>query len=142
MAKVDRKIHEYRMSGARWILDIAKKEGIEAAEEELKLRGAVFVPMEFPREKLKELSDTLSENCYHTILSTVLGVLVDKYDFGKKRLQRFKEQFDERCVDLFRIQPCGEPYVKISDYTKLLKEKYGVELDVEVCEKVENTRKE
>lgn len=140
MAKMDKKIHEYRMSGARWILDIVQRDGIEAAEEELKLRGAVFVPMELPKNKLKELSDTLAENCYHTILSTALGVLVDEYGFGKVRLQRFKEQFDEKCKDFFRKQPCGEPYVKISDYARMLNEDYGLDLDVEVYEDVERKR--
>ena len=141
MAKQDKKIHEYRMSGARWMLDIVKKDGIEAAEEELKLRGAVFVPMEIPKSKLEEVSRTLSEHCYHTILSTVLGLLVDKYGYGKTRLKRFKDQFDARCMEFFQLQPCGEPYVQISDYARLLRDEYGVDVSVEVCESVEQERK-
>ena len=33
MAKSDKKIHEYRMSGAAWILDIAQRYGIDEAKE-------------------------------------------------------------------------------------------------------------
>ena len=141
MEKQDKKIHEYRMSGARWMLDIVKRDGIEAAEEELKLRGAVFVPMEIPKSKLEELSRTLTEQCYHTILSTVPGLLSDKYGFGKVRLQRFKDQFDEMCMNFYATQPCGEPYVQISDYARELRDK-GIDLSVEVCEDVERERRE
>ena len=49
MAKIDKKMHEYRMAGASWILDMVKKDGIEAAENELKRRGAAFVPMEIKK---------------------------------------------------------------------------------------------
>lgn len=52
MAKVDKKIHDYRMSGARWMLDFVKENGIEAAENELRKRGAVFLPMEINTSQL------------------------------------------------------------------------------------------
>ena len=35
MAKANEKVHEYRMSGAAWLLEIIKREGIEKAEKEL-----------------------------------------------------------------------------------------------------------
>ena len=34
MAKIDKKMHEYRMSGAKWMLDFIKENGIEQAEQE------------------------------------------------------------------------------------------------------------
>ena len=40
MAKANDKVHEYRMSGAAWLLEIIKREGIEEAEKELEKKEA------------------------------------------------------------------------------------------------------
>lgn len=45
MAKSDRKLHEARMAGAAWLMNVIKTQ-MEAAEKELKTRGAMFVPLE------------------------------------------------------------------------------------------------
>ena len=52
MAKSNDKVHEYRMSGAAWLLEIIKREGIEEAEKELAKRRACFVPLEIPTSKM------------------------------------------------------------------------------------------
>lgn len=53
MAKSDKKIHEYRMSGAAWILDVAQKYGIDEAVKELKQMNAEFIPFEVSHEELE-----------------------------------------------------------------------------------------
>lgn len=54
MAKSDRKLHEARMAGAAWIMNIVRTQGMEAAEKELKTRGAMFVPLEVNQKQLDE----------------------------------------------------------------------------------------
>lgn len=60
MAKANEKVHEYRMSGAAWLLEIIKREGIEKAEKELAKRRAYFVPLEIPTSKCVNLSRKLN----------------------------------------------------------------------------------
>lgn len=50
MAKSDRKLHEARMAGAAWLMNVIKTQGMEAAEKELKVRGAMFVPLEVSKK--------------------------------------------------------------------------------------------
>lgn len=54
MAKSDRKLHEARMAGAAWLMNVIKTQGMEAAEKELKVRGAMFVPLEVNQKQLDE----------------------------------------------------------------------------------------
>lgn len=141
MAKSDKKIHEYRMSGAAWILDFIRKEGIEEAEKELNRKGAKFIPLEISKKTCNEIEDEIATRMYNTMLTTVLGLLIDKYGFGEKRLKKFKKEFDDFCERFFYLESDGTPYVRISDYAELLKE-YGINMDVEICRSVEQSREE
>ena len=55
MAKANEKVHEYRMSGAAWLLEIIKREGIEKAEKELVKRRACFSHLKFQRQRCVNL---------------------------------------------------------------------------------------
>ena len=142
MAKSDKKIHEYRMSGAKWILDLAKSEGIEVAEDELKKRGAMFIPLDISKDTCHAIEKEIAERMYTTILTSVMGILIDEYGFGKKRLTEFKDKFDSFCDKFFYLQSDGTPYVRISDYARLLKEEYGISMDVDLCTEIEKSREE
>lgn len=68
MAKSDRKLHEARMAGAAWLMDVIKTQGMEAAEKELKVRGAMFVPLEVNQKQLDESVYKIKLNTIDTIL--------------------------------------------------------------------------
>lgn len=57
MAKSDRKLHEARMAGAAWLMNVIKTQGMEAAEKELKVRGAMFVPLEVNQKQLERFCE-------------------------------------------------------------------------------------
>lgn len=57
MAKSDRKLHEARMAGAAWLMNVIKTQGMEAAEKELKVRGAMFVPLEVNQKRLERFCE-------------------------------------------------------------------------------------
>lgn len=123
--KNDRKIHESRMSGAAWILEIAKRDGIDKAEEELKRRGAVFVPLEIPTKILDEFSEKVKWNAIDTIVLLSCATLRDEFGFGHDRLVRFMDRFTEKAECL------SEPdCVKWNDYIEMMKEEVGIEFTI------------
>ena len=81
MAKANDKVHEYRMSGAAWLLEIIKREGIEEAEKELAKRRACFVPLEIPTSKMREYEQKVKWNTIDTVvlLSMNLGLAMIDY---------------------------------------------------------------
>lgn len=60
MAKANEKVHEYRMSGAAWLLEIIKREGIEEAEKELAKRRAYSSHLKFQRQRCVNMSRKLN----------------------------------------------------------------------------------
>ena len=71
---------------------------MEAAEKELKVRGAMFVPLEVNQKQLDEAVYKIKLNTIDCILIMSCMVLRDEFDFGQKRLERFCERFNLRCV--------------------------------------------
>lgn len=124
MAKVDKKMHEYRMSGARWMLDYIKENGIEAAEKELKVRGAVFLPMEISTKQLDDMVDRVKMNTIDTMLILSAVTLRDTFDFGKTRIQRFVDRFNEKTECLV------DDYCTWEDNIKVLEEETGIHLGI------------
>lgn len=124
MAKVDKKMHEYRMSGARWMLDYIKEHGIEAAEKELKVRGAVFLPMEISTKQLDDMVDRVKMNTIDTMLILSAVTLRDTFDFGKTRIQRFVDRFNEKTECLV------DDYCTWEDNIKVLEEETGIHLGI------------
>lgn len=124
MAKIDKKVHEYRMSGAAWILDMVKKDGIEAAENELKRRGAAFVPMEIKKDELEDFERRVKERTVDTICLMSAVTLRDEFGFGKDRLNRFVERFKNKTECL------GDDYITWADMIEQMKEETGIDFNI------------
>ncbi len=124
MARIDKKMHEYRMSGARWMLDYIKEHGIEAAEKELKVRGAVFLPMEISTKQLDDMVDRVKMNTLDTVLILSAVTLRDAFDFGETRIQRFIDKFNEKTECLV------DDYCTWEDNIKMLEEETGIHLGI------------
>lgn len=116
MAKVDRKLHDARISGAAWILDVVKNQGMDAAEQEIKRRGGAFVPMEINTDALNDFENRVKAQTIDTICLLSAVTLRDEFGFGKERLKRFVERFNEKadCI--------GSDYVNWSDMIEQMKE--------------------
>lgn len=109
MAKSDRKLHEARMAGAAWLMDVIKTQGMEAAEKELKVRGAMFVPLEVNQKQLDKVIGQihmLDDITYMEILfkkyieyKTLKDIAVEmKYSYGRtKHIHGF-------ALEAFRIK--------------------------------------
>lgn len=123
MAKSDKKIHEYRMAGAAWILDIAQREGIDAAVKELKSRTAEFVPLEVPREVIKEYEQRVKCNTIDSMCLLAAVTLRDEFDFGRVRLNRFLDRFNSKAECL------ADDDVSWEDMRQTMREECGIEFN-------------
>lgn len=132
---------DLRMQGMLYAYKLAKEEGIEALEKDIKTRGVLCTPLRYTKGEIDKFLEYLKTNFYHTMLSVFCIALEEVYGFKKTRLQRFKKAFmnvAERTLDLDYI---GENYVTMEDYAVYLNEQYDLGVDVEVvsvCQQNEN----
>lgn len=97
MAKKDREMQQYRNDGMAFALKIAKEKGIEALEKEVAYRKATFLPSAVQEKDVTKFVDETKMNCLDTVLIMSMMVLRDEFDFGEKRLNRFKERFNKKA---------------------------------------------
>ena len=92
---------QYRNDGIAFALKIAKESGIEGLEKEAKFRNATMLPSHIDRKAVDDFVQETKENCLETVLLMAMAVLRDEFDFGQKRLERFKERFSKksRCME-------------------------------------------
>lgn len=112
------------MSGARWMLDFVKKNGIEKAEKELQARGAVFLPMELSKKQLDDMVERVKMNTLDTVLILSAATLRDGFDFGQTRVQRFVDKFNEKAECLM------DDYCTWDDQIKMLEDEIGIHLEI------------
>lgn len=124
MAKVDKKMHEYRMSGAKWMYDLIKEKGMEEAEKELKVRGALFVPMEISANYLNNTVEKIKVNTIDTMLIMSVAVLRDEFEFGKQRIGKFIKRFNEKTECLV------DDWYTWNDQIQQLKDELGIEFSI------------
>lgn len=117
-------MHEYRMSGAKWMLDFIKENGIEQAEQELKVRGAVFLPMEISTKQLDDMVERVKMNTLDTVLILSTATLRDEFKFGKSRLQRFIDRLNDKADSLMN------DYCTWEDNIKMLEEECDIHLSI------------
>lgn len=135
MAKID-KNYLNRMSGMAYALKIAKEKGIDELENECRVRNAHYIPDSISKEKYREVANDISGKVMATFLPTCLFCINEAYGFGKKRLEAFKVVFMHHCDMLSALDPFGGSYETVSDYAVILKEKYGIEFDLDTIEDV------
>lgn len=105
-------------------LQIVKERGIEALEEDLKMRGATKMPLTISSAKGVSWMKQASKDTIDTVLLMALSVLHDEFGFGEKRLNRFMDRY------ALKTECMGEGYVCWEDLQDEMKEKFGFELKV------------
>ena len=136
---------EWRMQGILYAHKLVKEKGIEALEEDIRMRGFFSVPLALSKDEREKFILNVSSNLYATTLTVVCMVLRDQLGFGKKRLHRFKKHFDEVSETVFDFDQMGQHYVTLEDYAVYLNSEFGLGLDVEriaACQETSYTEKE
>lgn len=109
-----------RYSGANWLIEYAKKNGLEAAEKELKMRGARNIPLGVNKTDLHKFETEEKRNTIATILLMACATLHDEYGFGFDRMNRFIDRFNTKTECLV------DNYVDWEDIQQTIKEETGL----------------
>lgn len=137
MGKIDAEM-QGRMAGMNYALNVAKQKGIEGLEKEIKARGALGVGLKVDNKRLQEGYRLLTAVLYQNIMTTTLMTLIDTFCFGEKRLKRFKAAYDEKALMIVDLDGFCEHYVTFEDMGVELKEKYHIDMDVEMMASNQN----
>lgn len=130
MAKITKEF-QWRMEGMLVAHKIVKEQGIEALDKEIRMRNFLKVDLWAKKGEVEALHKTISENVYTSMLMTMMFVLHDTFKFGKKRLDRLREDFDKKVKKISDLDWLGNHYVRFEDYGIYLNELYGYEFDVD-----------
>ena len=131
MGKLDKE-QEARMAGMSYGVRIAREKGIDEAEKELKLRGALGVGLLIDNTRLDKAFEILATTLYGNIMTTALSALADSEGFGEKRLRRFKEAYDHKSMCLVSLDQYAEHFVTFEDMAIDLKKRYNMDMNAEM----------
>lgn len=123
MGKLSRE-EQWRREGMSFALKVAKEKGIEGLENDLKMRCAVGLPIPVNKKALDECVENIKCNTIDTVVILMAAVLRDEFEFGRGRIQRFMDRFEEKadCI-------AGD-YCTWKDYIETLKEETGIEFSI------------
>lgn len=115
------KEEQARREGMSYALKYAREHGLDALEEELKLRGAYNIPIRINKKELQEFTNNAKAMLLDTVLILTSVTLHDEFGFGKKRLEQFIERFNTKAECI------GEEYTDWQDQIDILREECGLE---------------
>lgn len=130
-----------RMEGLAWALNLIRneanaEEGVKRLEQEVKLRRAVFIPLEIPAEAIHKCNVMLAKRLMNTLLLVFLKVFEEEFGWKKVRLQRMVELFSKHSAEFFDTDPLGDRYVTMSDYATYFKDQYDIGFSDDVVEEL------
>ena len=108
-----RKEERWRAEGMDFCIRFLEKNNndVDALREELKRRGAYHTPVWLSKSEEAEFCHRVKACCLDTILIMTIAVLHDNFGFGTKRVNRFKEAFNnaaellaDDCINWTEIQ--------------------------------------
>ncbi|RGY84003.1 hypothetical protein DXA21_21125 [Parabacteroides distasonis] len=141
-----------RREGMAYALRIAKEKGIDALEEDLKMRNAINLPLRVSKADLDKFSDNVKYNTmrnainlplrvskadldkfsdnvkYNTILYIKILMAVtmhDEFGFGNKRIKQMFKRFD------LKAECIAENYSNWEDQVKIIAEECGIDMETE-----------
>lgn len=115
------KEEQARREGMSYALKYAREHGLDALEEELKLRGAYNIPIRINKKELQEFTNNTKAMILDTVLILTSVTLHDEFGFGKKRLEQFIDRFNTKAECI------GEEYTDWQDQIDILREECGLE---------------
>ena len=128
MARIDKE-EQARREGMAYALRIAKEKGIDALEEDLKMRNAIGLPVGVDRKALYQFTENVKFNTVDTMVILMAVTLHDEFGFGEKRVQRAIDRF------MFRANCLDEDYTTWQEQIEILKEELGIELSIRANDK-------
>ncbi len=99
MAK-DNKNMEFFRNGMLRAYQLAKEDGIEALEKELRFRNITGINGPMLAKELDGNLEQIRNYILHTVSTMAIGVLYSEFGFGRTRLDRFSTAFTEATKGL------------------------------------------
>lgn len=118
------KLAEARLEGMGYALRAIKKNGLDAFEKELKMRGYRGITLPITQKEIMDVSEVMREMCLDMCLIMSVAALHDEFDFGKKRIERFAEKYQEAMHNVANDLAYWE------DYIDGIQEQIGIKFDI------------
>ncbi len=99
MAKMNKELIA-RLEGMQYAYDFAKKNGLDALEEEIKFRCNTKLPYTTNRQQVIEFQEMIKQRMLSTVALMSVLILREEFDFGSKSLKRFSDKFKDNTEQL------------------------------------------
>lgn len=134
MAKSNKQLNEImqlRVDAMEFALKLAETQGLDALRKEIIVRRTTQIPLEISKEFINGIISNMYAkiiNCYN---ASVYKTLHELFGFGKLRLHRFDDAFNETIKDLSTVDGYGQMLYTFTDIAKEYNEKYemGINMD-------------
>ena len=113
-----------RFSGANWLLEFAKTNGIEEAEKELDRRGVRNMPLKLRNSDVDIFVKTERQNIMNCILINTIATLQDEFDFDESKCKQFTDRWNEKMACL------AEGYTNWKDVRQSIHDELGIWIDL------------
>lgn len=123
MAKINKE-EQARREGMSYALRLAKEKGLEALEEDLKLRMATDLPITCSKKALDDFSQKVKNRTLDCVLILMMVTLHDECGFGAKRLQKVMDRFNLKTDCL------ADDYTTWTEQIEILRDECGIELSI------------
>lgn len=121
MARLN-KIIQARNDGLLIALKIVKEKGVEGLEDEIKFRNITGLHTKYSKSELEEAEEKFKRQVVLYYQAASLFTLKEKFGFGKVRLKRYHDMFEDLCDSVIR------DYLTLEDIVDYLKDEYDIEL--------------
>ena len=115
---------KWRREGMSYALRVAEEKGIDGLREDLKLRGAINLPIPVDEKLLNEFAYDIKDNVVNSMLILLAATLHDEFGFGEKRVQRAVDRL------LFKASCLTGDYVTWDDIIEDIKQELNIELEI------------
>lgn len=99
MAKMNKELIA-RLEGMQYAYDFAKKNGLDALEEEIKFRCNTKLPYTTNRQQVMEFQEMIKQRMLSTVALMSVLILREEFGFGSQRLKRFSDKFKDNTEQL------------------------------------------
>lgn len=129
MGKINKEF-QWRMQGILHAREVVEKDGLEGLDKEIKMRGFLQAPLVYSKGQIDGWWDELSTNLYATMTTVAGMVLREHFGFGKQRLLKFRNEFQNMTKSALDLDYLGSHYVTLEDYANELNEQFDMGIDV------------
>ena len=115
---------QYRTDGMEYALRIAKEQGIEALEKEVKTRMGTRISLRMTTNEINRATEAIKHMTLDTVSLMMVLTLHDELGFGAKRCKRFLDRFTLKTECLL------EDYATWKDYQQIIRDELGFEMEL------------